>query len=121
MFSPRKVRCTCNVRSLNFLYRSFVDMFPHATLLDDDGIERKAIQRQISSLEESETVLAKRYGMVGIVDSVEVFDEAKRRAFANDAHSKKDLRELDRLNHLRLQLAHLRHSHTVPPPANNTP
>lgn len=93
-------------------------MFPHGTLLDDDEVERKAIQRRISSLEELEMALGKRYGMVGIIDPVEVFDEAKRRAFANDAHSKKDLRALDRLNHLRLQLAHLRRSHMVPPPAN---
>ncbi len=60
MFSPRKVRRTCNVRNLNFLYRSFVDMFPHGTLLDDDEVERKAIQRRISSLEELEMALGKR-------------------------------------------------------------
>lgn len=91
-------------------------MLPRATPLDDDGAER--IQRQVTTLEELEKALAKRYGMVGIIDPVEVFDEAKRRAFVKDVHFEKDLRELDRLNHLRLQLARLHLSRTVSPPAN---
>lgn len=99
-----------------FSMRSSVRILPRATPLDDDGTER--IQRQVTTLEELEKALAKRYGIVGIIDPVEVFDEAKRRAFAKDVHFEEDLRELDRLNHLRLQLARLRLSRTVSPPTN---
>ncbi|KAK0497518.1 hypothetical protein EDD18DRAFT_1352366 [Armillaria luteobubalina] len=79
----------------------------------------KTIQRQIASLEESEKMLAMRYGMVGHFDSVHVLNETKRRAFAKrDPIFNEDLRALDQLNDLRLQLAHLRYSHAVLPPAD---
>lgn len=107
---------TCSVHSPDFLYAKLCQNTSPCYPLDDDGTER--IQRQVTTLEELEKALAKRYGMVGIIDPVEVFDEAKRRAFAKDVHFEEDLRELDRLNHLRLQLARLRLSRTVSPPTN---
>ncbi|KAK0238420.1 hypothetical protein EDD85DRAFT_1021966 [Armillaria nabsnona] len=87
--------------------RIFEAILPHATHHDDQA-EMNAIQRQIISLEESERTLATRYGMVGNFDPVEVFNEAKRRAFAHHHHSFENLQELDRLNNLRMRLAELR-------------
>lgn len=82
-------------------------------------IVKQTIQRQIISLEELEKMLAMRYGMVGHFDSVQVLDEAKRRAFAkHDPKFDEDLRALDQLNDLRLQLAQLRYSRAVSPPAD---
>lgn len=99
--------------------RIFEVILPHTTH-HDDQTDINAIQRQIISLEESERTLASRYGMVGNFDPVEVFSEAKRRAFAHHHHSFEDLQELDRLNNLRLRLAELRLSgvHEADPRAN---
>ncbi|KAK0207721.1 hypothetical protein IW262DRAFT_1469291 [Armillaria fumosa] len=78
-------------------------MFPHNTNV-------KKIERKILSLEEQEKKLAAHYGMVGDIDSVEVFDEAKCRAFAKLGLSfEDDLRAMNELMFLRLQLAQLRH------------
>ncbi|KAK0457400.1 uncharacterized protein EV420DRAFT_525172 [Desarmillaria tabescens] len=102
--------------------RIFEAMLPHAVHYDDQA-EMNVIQHQIIPLQESERMLATRYGMAEDFDSVEVFSEAKKRAFAGDHHDRafKDLQELDRLNELRLRLAGLRLStraHAVTPPAN---
>ncbi|PBK66812.1 hypothetical protein ARMSODRAFT_959974 [Armillaria solidipes] len=70
----------------------------------------KEIEHQILSLEERERKLAAHYGMFRDVDSVEVFDEAKRRAFAKLGPSfEDDLRAMNQLMFLRLQLTQLRH------------
>ena len=70
----------------------------------------KEIQQQILSLEEMEKKLAAHYGMVGDVDSVEVFDEAKRRTFAKIGSSfEDDLHAMNQLMLLRLELAQLQH------------
>lgn len=96
--------------------RILEDLFPHSTLM---MIVKQTIQRQIISLEELEKMLAMRYGMVGHFDSVQVLDEAKRRAFAkHDPKFDEDLHALDQLNDLRLQLAQLRYSRAVSPPAD---
>ncbi|KAK0497510.1 hypothetical protein EDD18DRAFT_1352356 [Armillaria luteobubalina] len=85
-------------------------MSAHSTLVND----LRAIQHQIRALEGRERTLAAQYGMIGDIDSVEVFDEAKRRAFAKLGSSfEDDLRAMNRLMFLRLQLAQLRHSYTV--------
>lgn len=82
---------------------------------------KQTIQGQITSLEELEKMLAIRYGMVGPFDSVHVLDEAKRRAFAkHDPVFDGDLRALDQLNDLRLQLVQLRYSRAVSPRAADT-
>ncbi|PBK79764.1 hypothetical protein ARMGADRAFT_104074 [Armillaria gallica] len=58
---------------------------------------------QIRALEAIETELAERYGMGGYVDSVAVFQEAKRIAFLKgDSDSKSDIYNLDKLMHLRM-------------------
>ncbi|KAK0185079.1 hypothetical protein F5146DRAFT_1006127 [Armillaria mellea] len=97
--------------------RIFGTTRPRATHLDGQA-EMNTIQDQIKSLEETEQTLASRYGMVGNFDPVEVFSEAKRRAFAHHHHSFEELQELDRLNNLRLRLAELRlsgvHEATTP-------
>lgn len=80
---------------------------------------KQTTQRQIIYLEELEKMLAMRYGMVGHFDSVRVLDEAKRRAFAkHDPKFDEDLRALDQLNDLRLQLAQLRYLRAVSPSAD---
>ncbi len=77
----------------------------------------KDIKHQIIPLERLERTLATQYGMAQDFDSVEVFGQTKRLAFANrDHHFVEVLQDLDRLNDLRLQLTELRHSHTVSPP-----
>ncbi|KAK0488476.1 hypothetical protein IW261DRAFT_1556940 [Armillaria novae-zelandiae] len=74
-------------------------------------IMKETIQRQIISLEVLEKALADRYGMVAHFDSVQILDEAKRRAFAKRGPTfDEDLRALDQLNDLRLQLAQLHYS-----------
>ncbi|KAK0488472.1 hypothetical protein IW261DRAFT_1414008 [Armillaria novae-zelandiae] len=83
------------------------------------GAEIEEIEHQILSLEEREKELAAQYGMVGDIDSVEVFDEAKRRAFAKlGPNVENDLRALNKLLSLRLQLAQLRRSYAVSPPVD---
>ncbi|KAK0185029.1 hypothetical protein F5146DRAFT_1006084 [Armillaria mellea] len=85
-------------------------MSVHSTLVN----EMKAIQLQILSLEETERILAAQYGMVGEIDSMEVFDKAKHHAFAKlGPNCKDDLRIMDRLLFLQLQLAQLQHSYAV--------
>ncbi len=98
--------------------RIFEAMFLHVTRVHGDEAETKAIRRQMIPLEELERTLAARYGMVEDIDSVEVFDEAKSRAFAKcGPHFEEDLQALDRLNKLRLLLTRRRHSRAVCPPA----
>lgn len=81
--------------------------------------EMKEIQHQMIPLEQLEKKLAIQYGMVQDFDSVEVFGQAKRLAFANPDHDfVGNLQDLDRLNDLRLRLTELRHSHTISPPAD---
>ncbi len=59
---------------------------------------------KIRALEVIETELAERYGMGGCVDSVAVFQEAKRIAFLKgDSDSKSDINNLDKLMHLRMK------------------
>ncbi|SJL12679.1 uncharacterized protein ARMOST_16110 [Armillaria ostoyae] len=59
---------------------------------------------KIRALEIIETELAERYGMGGYVDSVAVFQEAKRIAFLKgDSDSKSDIYKLDKLMHLRMK------------------
>ncbi|SJL17761.1 uncharacterized protein ARMOST_21322 [Armillaria ostoyae] len=90
-----------------------------ATRHDDVQAEMKKIQLQIIPLEQLERKLATQYGMVQDFDSVEVFGQAKKLAFANPDHDfVGNLQDLDRLNDLRLRLTELRHSHTVSPPAD---
>ncbi|KAK0185055.1 hypothetical protein F5146DRAFT_1125403 [Armillaria mellea] len=87
-----------------------------------DGVtdaEMKQIQLQIVPLEELERELATQYGMVQDFDSIEVFAQAKRLAFANPDHDLVgNLQNLDRLNDLRLRLTELRHLHTDSPPTS---
>ncbi|KAK0444704.1 hypothetical protein EV421DRAFT_2034744 [Armillaria borealis] len=85
-----------------------------------DSAEMKKILLQIIPLEKLERELATQYGMVQDFDSVEVFGQAKRLAFANPDHDfVENLQDLDRLNDLRLRLTELRYSHTVSPPADD--
>ncbi|KAK0227256.1 hypothetical protein EDD85DRAFT_853185 [Armillaria nabsnona] len=59
---------------------------------------------KIRALEIIEMELAERYGMGGYVDSVAVFQEAKRIAFLQgDSRSKSDIYNLDKLLHLRMK------------------
>ncbi|KAK0444667.1 hypothetical protein EV421DRAFT_1798819 [Armillaria borealis] len=82
----------------------------HLKTTSPRSTKMKEIEHQILSLEERERKLAAHYGMVGDVDSVEVFDEAKRRAFAKLGPSfEDDLRAMNQLMFLRLQLTQLRH------------
>ncbi|SJL17538.1 uncharacterized protein ARMOST_21090 [Armillaria ostoyae] len=77
------------------------------------GLEEaiKTIEDGIAELEIHERRLAAEYRMVGDIDSVEVFDEAKCRAFAGTgADCAEDLRKLGRLHDLRLKLACLQQS-----------
>ncbi|KAK0207723.1 hypothetical protein IW262DRAFT_1469292 [Armillaria fumosa] len=82
-----------------------------AILLHDDAdveAEMQAIQCQITWLEEKERELATQYGMVGDVDSVEVFDKTKSWAFTQDGPQiEDDLRMLDKLNNLRITLVYM--------------
>ncbi|PBK84603.1 hypothetical protein ARMGADRAFT_1018487 [Armillaria gallica] len=58
----------------------------------------------LCALQKIETELAERYGMGGCVDSVAVFQEAKRIAFLKgDSDSKSDIHNLDKLMHLRMK------------------
>ncbi|KAK0238417.1 hypothetical protein EDD85DRAFT_788782 [Armillaria nabsnona] len=71
------------------------------------------IQSRITFLEELEKKLAKRYKMVGNLDSVEVHAEAKRVAFDKYDNREEvlgELARLDELNELRRQLAELKSS-----------
>ncbi len=59
---------------------------------------------KIRALEIIEMELAERYRMGGCVDSVAVFQEAKRIAFLQgDSRSKSDIYNLDKLLHLRMK------------------
>lgn len=62
------------------------------------------ISKKIGDLEELERELATRYGMEEI-DSVEVFDEAKYRAFSDDARCIEEAQQLYELYTLRRQRA----------------
>ncbi len=82
----------------------------HLKNMSPRNTKMKEIEHQIVYLEERERKLAAHYGMVGDIDSVEVFDEAKRRAFAKLGPSfEDDLRAMNQLMLLRLQLAQLRY------------
>ncbi len=64
------------------------------------------INNEIEGLEKLERALATHYGLVGDPDSVEVFQKAKARALSNgDSQSEAEVRQLDKLYHLRLQRA----------------
>ncbi|KAK0488471.1 hypothetical protein IW261DRAFT_351284 [Armillaria novae-zelandiae] len=71
----------------------------------------KAAEDAIAKLECLERRLAEEYGIVGNIDSVEVFDQAKFRAFTQmGAGWRENLMNLGTLHDLRLQLAGLRQS-----------
>ncbi len=64
------------------------------------------IAEKITPLQELETRLAKQYGMTGVIDSVEVFQETKARALTRrGAQSVSASKALDTLYELRLEFA----------------
>ncbi|KAK0485612.1 hypothetical protein EDD18DRAFT_1335791 [Armillaria luteobubalina] len=69
---------------------------------DRSKSEKESVDKKIAELEKLEMDLATRYGMVdcGEIDSVEVFDEAKFRAFS-DPQSMLDAKQMDELDKLR--------------------
>ncbi|PBK91823.1 hypothetical protein ARMGADRAFT_1081245 [Armillaria gallica] len=69
----------------------------------------KATEAQITHLVQVERTLALQYGMGTRFDPVEVFDEAKRRAFARQGpHFDDDLSAVNRLHTLRKRRSYLR-------------
>ncbi|KAK0227275.1 caspase domain-containing protein [Armillaria nabsnona] len=68
--------------------------------------EIEGLRRQILSLEGLETRLANQYGMTGDIDSVEVFDETKARAFSDkDENTISALKDLYTLYQLRVRVS----------------
>ncbi|KAK0471439.1 hypothetical protein IW261DRAFT_1511601 [Armillaria novae-zelandiae] len=68
--------------------------------------EIEGLRRKILSLEGLEAKLATEYGMTGNIDSAEVFDETKARAFSmKDENTILALKDLDMLHRLRLRLS----------------
>ncbi|KAK0476221.1 hypothetical protein EDD18DRAFT_1216283, partial [Armillaria luteobubalina] len=68
--------------------------------------EIEALAREILLLERLEAQLATEYGMTGDIDSVEVFDETKARAFStNDENTISALKDLHSLYQLRLRMS----------------
>ncbi|KAK0226659.1 hypothetical protein IW262DRAFT_1294832 [Armillaria fumosa] len=66
---------------------------------DKSPAEKESIRKKIEELEALEMELSSRYGMAGFgdIDSVEVFAEAKYRAFSNDAQC---IQEAERMHEL---------------------
>ncbi len=82
--------------NIAFLEASFRDLLQGNTGEEESG--------DLCALQKIETELAERYGMGGCVDSVAVFQEAKRIAFLKgDSDSKSDIHNLDMLMHLRMK------------------
>ncbi|KAK0493118.1 hypothetical protein EDD18DRAFT_1333880 [Armillaria luteobubalina] len=69
---------------------------------DHTESEKESMDKKIAELEKLEMDLATRYGMVdcGEIDSVEIFDEAKFRAFS-DLQFMSDAKQMDELEKLR--------------------
>ncbi|KAK0470738.1 caspase domain-containing protein [Armillaria novae-zelandiae] len=68
--------------------------------------EIEGLRKEILSLEGLEERLANEYGITGDIDSVEVFDETKARAFSKmDEDTISALKDLDTLHRLRLRLS----------------
>ncbi|SJL17539.1 uncharacterized protein ARMOST_21091 [Armillaria ostoyae] len=109
-FSPRRIKFLATTKDNRVTQCLYMILNLHLKTMSPRSTKMKEIEHQILSLEERERKLAAHYGMVGDVDSVEVFDEAKRRAFAKLGPSfEDDLRAMNQLMFLRLQLTQLRH------------
>ncbi|PBK84350.1 hypothetical protein ARMGADRAFT_1088387 [Armillaria gallica] len=74
---------------------------------DNKRADMELISKRIGELKNLELELAIRYGMAGFteIDSVEVFDEAKYRAFSDDARCIQEAELLYELYTLRHQCA----------------
>ncbi|KAK0215289.1 hypothetical protein EDD85DRAFT_943113 [Armillaria nabsnona] len=73
---------------------------------DNSRAEMELISQRIVELQKLEMELATRYGMVEAeIDSVEVFEEAKYRAFSDDARCIEEAQQLYELYTLRHQCA----------------
>ncbi|KAK0188368.1 caspase domain-containing protein [Armillaria mellea] len=105
LFSPRRARYMPYHLSPTTAIpiRSFASGDASDTDLDQALID---IAEKISPLQELETRLAKQYGITGVIDSVEVFQETKTRALSQrNAESVSALNALNNLYELRLDFA----------------
>ncbi|KAK0224398.1 caspase domain-containing protein [Armillaria nabsnona] len=105
IFGPRRARyAPYHLSATTALpIRSFATGGASDTDLDQALID---IAEKITPLQELETRLAKQYGMTGVIDSAEVFQETKARALTRrDAQSVSASRALNTLYELRLKFA----------------
>ncbi len=88
---------------------------------DNSRADMELISQRIVELQKLEMELATRYGMVEAeaeIDSVEVFEEAKYRAFSDDAQCIQEAEQLYKLYTLRRQRATHPGGFEVVSPAN---